>query len=238
MAISDRTRKLLWAKSGNRCAICKTELLSQKESEDFNIGEECHIISGKTNGPRYKQEFGEYDSVDNLILLCRNHHREIDELTDSYTEELLVYMKMNHENWVRKTIKDAIETEKENEPRFLARVTSGKELLNILTEVHGYNSDYPEPEDEEEASFIGSVIQELVDYGDISSMVESHDKVKMGFQLKELLSRIEEKGYFLFAERSVEDFKQGGHTFKDWSIATIVLKKKDDPIIVKVELEK
>ncbi|MDB2656494.1 HNH endonuclease [Crocinitomicaceae bacterium] len=135
MAISDRTRKLLWAKSGNRCAICKTELLSKKDSEDFNIGEECHIISAKPNGPRHKAGFGEYDSVDNLILLCRNHHREIDELTDSYTEELLRYMKMNHENWVQKTIKDAIETEKEEAPRFLIRVTSGKELMNILNEV-------------------------------------------------------------------------------------------------------
>jgi len=236
MAISDRTRKLLWAKSGNRCAICKTALLSKKDSEDFNIGEECHIISGKPNGPRHKEGLGEYDSVDNLILLCRNHHREIDELVDSYTEELLIYMKMNHENWVQKTIDDAIETNKEDEPRFLARVTSGKELLNILTEAHGYNTGYPDPENEEEAGFTGSVIQELIDYGDISGMVEAQDKIKMAYQLKELISRIEERGYFLFAERNVEDYKEGGHVFKDWSIATIVLKKKDDPVIIKLDL--
>ena len=110
MAISDKTRKLLWAKSGNRCAICKIELLSEKNSKDFNIGEECHIISSKPNGPRHKEGLSEYDYADNLILLCRNHHREIDELTDSYTEELLTYMKMNHETWVQKTINNAIET--------------------------------------------------------------------------------------------------------------------------------
>ncbi len=237
MAISDRTRKLLWAKSGNSCAICKTELLSQKNSEDFNIGEECHIISAKSNGPRHKENLGEYDSFYNLILLCRNHHREIDELTDSYPEEVLTYMKMNHENWVQKTINSAIETEKkENEPRFLARITSGKELLNIISEVHGYKSDYPEPENEEEANFIASVIQELVNYGEISGMIEIQDIIKISNQLKELISTIEERGYFIFAERKIEDYSYGCHTFKNWSVATIVLKKKDEQIIIKVDI--
>lgn len=81
MGISDKTRKNLWAKSGNRCSICKTELFSgQKNEDEFNIGEECHIISSKQNGPRYKSNLDNYDTYDNLILLCRNHHKEIDEL--------------------------------------------------------------------------------------------------------------------------------------------------------------
>jgi hypothetical protein len=41
MAISDKTRKSLWAKSGNRCSICKIELFSEKDADVFNIGEEC-----------------------------------------------------------------------------------------------------------------------------------------------------------------------------------------------------
>ena len=45
MGILDKDRKRLWAKSGNRCAICKHELfLSNKNNEDFNIGEECHVM--------------------------------------------------------------------------------------------------------------------------------------------------------------------------------------------------
>ena len=55
MGISSKTRKNLWAKSGNRCSICKIELFSKKKGKDeFNIGEECHIISSNTNGPRHK----------------------------------------------------------------------------------------------------------------------------------------------------------------------------------------
>ena len=83
MGILDKDRKHLWAKSGNRCAICKHELfLSNKNNEDFNIGEECHIVSSQLKGPRHVDNYQDYDSYDNLILLCRNHHKEIDDINN------------------------------------------------------------------------------------------------------------------------------------------------------------
>lgn len=82
MAITSKTRKELWAKSGNRCAICKKELVNQISEDDgsFIIGNECHIISCSTEGHRYKPGIEDYDSYDNLLLLCKNHHREIDRI--------------------------------------------------------------------------------------------------------------------------------------------------------------
>lgn len=55
MSITDKTRKKLWAKSGNRCALCKEELVAYKEekSDEVVIGEECHIISNRPSGPRH-----------------------------------------------------------------------------------------------------------------------------------------------------------------------------------------
>lgn len=92
MAISDKTRKMLWAKSGNRCAICKAELITEQETDsNLNIGEECHIISSKPKGPRYKPNLNDYDTFDNLILLCRNHHKEIDTLIDSFRRNIKIY---------------------------------------------------------------------------------------------------------------------------------------------------
>lgn len=40
MGISVKTRKELWAKSGNRCAICRKELVDQisKEEGNFIVG--------------------------------------------------------------------------------------------------------------------------------------------------------------------------------------------------------
>jgi hypothetical protein len=239
MAISDRTRKSLWAKSGNRCSICKTELFSNKENtEEFNIGEECHIISSKTNGPRHKLNIDDYDLFDNLILLCRNHHREIDELTETYTEELLRYIKLSHENWVQTTINNAINTGKKAKPKFLIRITSGKELLNIVSGSHGYRTDYDEVDSEEDAKFIGSVLQDLTDYGDLSGMVEAFDKVQMGFDLKKLLGNLDERGYYLFGEKGVERMKFTNGETENWSIATLIIKRKDSSEITKVDLTK
>lgn len=51
MTISFLTRKALWANSGNLCAICRVDLIRDKKSLT-NIGEECHIIVKKIDGPR------------------------------------------------------------------------------------------------------------------------------------------------------------------------------------------
>lgn len=238
MAISDKTRKFLWAKSGNRCAICKTELVTEGgNASEFNIGEECHIISAKPNGPRHMSDRQDYDGFENLILLCRNHHKEVDELTETYTEEILRYFKTNHENWVRSTIKSAIENESENEkPRFLAQITSGKDLLNIINEAHGYRTDYDESRDEGEMNYIAGIVQSLVDYGDISGMVEACDRVKMAFELQKVLDDLDERGYMLFADRGLEPMFPENPKSSKWTVATILLKRKESSEIIKVDL--
>ncbi len=50
MAISDKTRKRLWANSGGLCAICKTRLLKELKPEDKHsiVGDECHIVARAT----------------------------------------------------------------------------------------------------------------------------------------------------------------------------------------------
>ena len=104
MAISLKTSKNLWAKSGNKCAICGIELFTDLG----NIGEECHLISSQPTGPRHNSSLENYDLFSNLILLCRNHHKEIDEQTDIYSLEKLRDIKSNHENRVQLTLKNLI----------------------------------------------------------------------------------------------------------------------------------
>ena len=108
MSILDKDRKHLWAKSGNRCAICKQELfLPNINNKDFNVGEECHIVSSQINGPRYINNYQNYDSYNNLILLCRNHHKEIDDKSNIsiYSIEKLHQIKDKHEKWVSESLK-------------------------------------------------------------------------------------------------------------------------------------
>ncbi|GAI05870.1 unnamed protein product [marine sediment metagenome] len=72
MTINNRTRKLLWGYSGNRCAYCKRELIMDATTQDDDsvVGDECHIVSDRPNGPRHNPEFliDEIDSYSNLIL--------------------------------------------------------------------------------------------------------------------------------------------------------------------------
>ncbi|MBN4048346.1 hypothetical protein JYU17_00070 [Flavobacteriaceae bacterium AH-315-O20] len=194
-------------------------------------------MDSKLNGPRHKSNIEDYDVSDNLILLCRNHHKEVDELTDTYSEELLRYIKLSHENWVKNTLDNSINKTKSPKPRFLARVTSGKELLNIVSDSYGYRTDYDEVENEEDAKYIGGVLQDLTDYGDLSGMVEVYDKVQMGLQLNELLKDLEQKGYYLFGEKSVEKMKFKNGDTDNWSIATLVIKKMDNGEVIKVNLD-
>ncbi|MCS4302416.1 HNH endonuclease [Chryseobacterium sp. BIGb0232] len=237
MTISDKTRKFLWAKSGNRCAICKTELITGTDaSEEFNVGEECHIISSKKNGPRHLPNLQDYNNYENLLLLCRNHHKEIDELVDTYSEEILRYMKVNHENWVRTAIANAIQDDKAKKPKFLMRITSGKELLNVISEAHGYNTDYDELRDRDEAEYIGGIIQTFIDFGDICGMVQAYDKVQMSYDLQQLLDELEDNGYYVFGERDPNAILPHISGTDKWVVATLIIRKKENPEIYKVNL--
>src|SRR3981189_553583 len=108
MAISDKTRKILWARSGNRCAKCRRQLVEGATRSDTEsvVGDECHIVSGQSQGPRSDSSFpaARLDEPDNLILLCRVHHKIVDDQTQTYTVEALRMLKVTQETWVASTL--------------------------------------------------------------------------------------------------------------------------------------
>jgi hypothetical protein len=112
MSITVKTRKTLWGKSGNRCAICRKELVLEKDQFDvtLNLGEECHIISSQAGGPRHEiiQNF-DYNQVENLLLLCCNDHKMIDEQIGNYPKAKLIEIKDKHEFWVQNTLNNTKE---------------------------------------------------------------------------------------------------------------------------------
>lgn len=98
---------MLWGRSGNRCAMpgCRIELVMDiVETDDESlIGEECHIVAQKANGPRGDEKFdiNKLDKYENLVLLCRNHHKIIDDNPECYTIEKLKNIKKEHEQWIK-----------------------------------------------------------------------------------------------------------------------------------------
>lgn len=100
VSISEKVRKILWARSGNRCAYCRHELVQPATALDDPTvtGDECHIVSSKPGGPRYDPFFVEnHDSHENLILLCKVDHKRVDDQTGAYSVEILQNLKRLHE---------------------------------------------------------------------------------------------------------------------------------------------
>ena len=88
--------KRLFAESGNLCAFPKcTHGIIDGSSM---IGEVCHIKGANIGSARFDStESNELlNSHKNLILLCRNHHKTIDDDEVSYTVDRLQQMKANH----------------------------------------------------------------------------------------------------------------------------------------------
>lgn len=97
MSISQKDSRLLFQKSGNRCAFPEcNELLTM---EDTTISEIAHIVAQSKDGPRgnYPLDLDKRDNYDNLILLCQKHHDLIDKNPETYPVEKLRRYKQEHE---------------------------------------------------------------------------------------------------------------------------------------------
>lgn len=101
----ETTVRQLYALSMNRCAFpgCTTQLVTPDTGTI--IGEVCHIRAKNPGGPRWsdEQDDEQRHGFDNLILMCRNHHKEIDATANLhiYTEEWLFEVKRAHEDEAR-----------------------------------------------------------------------------------------------------------------------------------------
>jgi len=98
--MKDKDIKILWGRSGNRCAICQIELTASGDRE--TLGEMAHIVARASNGSRGESSLTvqERDSYNNLILLCPNDHTEIDKNYQDWSVDKLHRIKTEHESWV------------------------------------------------------------------------------------------------------------------------------------------
>ena len=102
------TLRELYIFSGNMCAMpdCKTLLIDEYGTW---IGEVAHIYAASNGGPRANTSLSQEERRDaeNLILLCRNCHRKIDDKVEQYPAEILIKIKERHEGPYRKGLEQA-----------------------------------------------------------------------------------------------------------------------------------
>lgn len=108
----------LIADSGGRCNYsgCGEKVIHEYEDGTFvKVVESCHIIGESSKGPRGNSKLSELMKKDpeNIILLCANHHKIIDNNEDEFSVDILKQMKENHTQWVNERLdglKDAVWT--------------------------------------------------------------------------------------------------------------------------------
>src|SRR5262249_27866768 len=94
------TVKRLFALSGNLCAfpLCTSPLV---DPETHSIlGEICHIRGENPGSARYDpaQSPDDRHSFDNLVLMCGQHHKVIDDNPHQYPIDRLRAIKVKHES--------------------------------------------------------------------------------------------------------------------------------------------
>jgi len=176
MAVSERTRKILWVKAGGRCSICRVQVVGEHaETGDPSVyGEEAHIIARSAGGPRADSCYvGEIDSYDNLVLLCSKCHKQIDDQVEEYPAIRLRQIKCEHEEWVTKigAMSDPgpvrlVPDPKHPVPKALRIFTNGTTFWNFFSRSKSFVPRWPAGLSDQDEDLIAEFFQDLEDWLD------------------------------------------------------------------------
>lgn len=100
--IPTKVKSELWFKAHGRCEICNKPLYRDGLTmQQVNLSEYAHIIADSPKGPRGDETLSPLLAKDesNLILLCKDHHKLIDDAggVAKYGVDLLRKYKRDHE---------------------------------------------------------------------------------------------------------------------------------------------
>lgn len=208
------------------------------------VGQECHIISGKTEGPRHDPTYppDKIDEVGNLVLLCAVHHKMVDDQSETYNIEILRKLKTNHEAWVRTALTEQkwppavkIRRVKENIPQHMVRINTGREVIGIVDGSLAFQFDHPEPKTPQETQLLAHFLQEAQDLGDLLSDFEAGDRVQVAFHFSELIAELEGAGFWVFGGREKRRLEGGIGAPSDWPVAILDIRRSTDPEIIKTD---
>lgn len=107
--VLEKTRTLLWMKSGGRCQFdnCNKPLWKHDVTmAKMNKAYIAHIYAYSPKGPRYQKDLSKELEVafENLMLVCDECHRIFDDMTrvEEYSANRLIKMKQDHEDRIER----------------------------------------------------------------------------------------------------------------------------------------
>lgn len=200
MPVSGKTRKALWVKAGGRCSICQEQLVTDPEAAEDHpsvYGEECHIVAQSRGGPR-ADDIDDLDGYDNLILLCRKHHKQVDDQVAHFTVERLRKIKYDHETReaARSGPTRLIPDPNSPTPRVLKLCFTGEPLWSLLCSSYSFYPSWPEGLDDAQGDAVGVFLDELSDWLDVAKELSYTEGRKAAKALGERISELAELGIF------------------------------------------
>lgn len=225
--------------------MCKHKLVIEPSAlnSESVVGDECHIISGAKGGPRFDPSFPlfEVDKLSNLILLCRIHHKLIDDQAEIYTADHLRRMKADHEKWLELKLREEPEPRpvrvrriKSEIPTRLLVIQSGKELLNLATGCHAMHWGYSDDLDTEETELVGSFIQNVADYGGLAAELEPIEHIRAAKSLHDELESLNGRGLMVFAAKEKQSIEGGFSGPSIWRVLHLSVSRGSDSGIVAI----
>jgi hypothetical protein len=242
VSISAKTRKLLWSRAHDACAMCRKRLTEEAASASMSgliLGEEAHIIAQREDGPRgHDGDRSDIDGYDNLILLCADDHKRVDEQPDVYTVEFLRNAKRAHEQWAASKMTEEhradpiVQVKAPGEDGIpLMPVLSGAQVWGIVARA-GLTYYHPaEGVDREAAAACDAFLDGARDWGDIAEDVEVQGFAAIRDaqdSLQELLLDVWEHDMFVYGRRFTRTIKGGVSAPAPWPVGELVVLTGDD----------
>jgi hypothetical protein len=168
----------------------------------------------------------------------------VDDQTATFTTDILRQMKSNHEVWVSQKLADGhrpqpvrLRRVKQNIPSFLFRLTTGKEILDLVTNAMAYAFEHDELKSQEEADLVGAFLEVAQDWGELSSDLEAGRRVQISYDLTKTLKELEDSGFFVFGGREVQILEGGvDSTPSNCPIAILRVLRKDNQVIMRAKM--
>lgn len=177
MTITSQTRKMLWGRAHNMCAMCRQPLTESDEQGDLVLGEEAHIVARSPGGPRGQD--GSRQDVDgyaNLILLCSTDHKRIDAKPSQYPTQWLLSAKAKHEKWARDHFTSGPQRVVANDDESaipLVPLITGEAVWGVVASAHMFMMRSAQGDGDRAASDAADEFLTLArDYGEIADTVQ------------------------------------------------------------------
>jgi len=123
---------------------------------------------------------------------------------------------------------------KQNIPDYLARLSTGREILNLVTGCCAGSLRNDELITDEEVDLISDFFQSIQDWCDLGSDADASTRVRFEFDLTQALKTLEKAGFFVFGAREVQRLEGGVAGSTPFPVSIIQVTRQTNRDIVSI----